>query len=100
MNAKVAKTEERCSKTNQANCTLVIPVFYSTRNSAMYCVTTNPLFVFSRPHDFARSIVEVEVTGTPGKVEFWPKGKELWGPESSVADYYVVIAQEEQVRKH
>lgn len=45
-----------------------------------------------------RSFVEVEVAGTPGKVEFWPKGEDVWGPDSSVADYYVVIAQEEQVR--
>lgn len=42
--------------------------------------------------------MEVEVTGIPGKVEFWPKGEEVWGPESSVGDYYVVIGQEEQVK--
>ena len=44
------------------------------------------------------SIIDVPVEHNPGKVAFWPKdGKDVWGPDSMLTDYWAVIAQEEQV---
>ena len=44
------------------------------------------------------SVIDVKVDHAPGKVVFWPKdGKDVWGPDSMLEDYWVVIAQEEQV---
>lgn len=46
-----------------------------------------------------RSIIDIPVDYSPGKVVFWPKdNNDVWGPDSVVSDYWAVIAQEEQVR--
>lgn len=45
-----------------------------------------------------RSIIDIPVEYSPGKVVFWPKdNNDVWGPDSEVSDYWAVIAQEEQV---